>query len=145
MTSVVTLCILPNDTYPEAGTIAYPPLLPQSSFCCFSTLVFLLSSPLMEAYSLYPRFSNSHYGLVVKKPLANAGDAGLIPGSGRFPEEGNGNPLQYSCLENPLDKGASCPWGHKELDMTERLHSLNGPLVFPTLFNLSLNLAIRST
>ena len=59
--------------------------------------------------------------------------------------EGNGNPLQYSCLENPLDKGASCPWGHKELDMTERLHSLNGPLVFPTLFNLSLNLAIRST
>ena len=106
MTSVVTLCILPNDTYPEAGTIAYPPLLPQSSFCCFSTLVFLLSSPLMEAYSLYPRFSNSHYGLVVKKPLANAGDAGLIPGSGRFPEEGNGNPLQYSYLENPTDRGA---------------------------------------
>ena len=80
-----------------------------------------------------------------KVSVYNAGDLGLIPGSGRFPEEGNGNPLQYSCLENPLDKGASCPWGHKELDMTERLHSLNGPLVFPTLFNLSLNLAIRST
>ena len=41
---------------------------------------------------------------VVKNPLANAGgerDAGLIPGSGRFSGEGNGNPVQYSCLENP--------------------------------------------
>ena len=36
----------------------------------------------------------------------NAGDLGLIPGSGRSPGEGNGNPLQYSCLENPLDGGA---------------------------------------
>ena len=39
-------------------------------------------------------------------PLANAGDAGLIPGSGRSPGEGDGNPLQYSCLENPTDRGA---------------------------------------
>ena len=36
----------------------------------------------------------------------NAGDLGLIAGSGRFPGEGNGNPLQYSCLENPMDGGA---------------------------------------
>ena len=36
----------------------------------------------------------------------NAGDLGLIPGLGRFPGEGNGNPLQYSCLENPMDGGA---------------------------------------
>ena len=35
-----------------------------------------------------------------------AGDTGSIPGWGRFPEEGNGNPLQYSCLENPMDRGA---------------------------------------
>ena len=35
----------------------------------------------------------------------NAGDLGLIPGLGRSPEEGNGNPLQYSCLENPMDGG----------------------------------------
>ena len=35
----------------------------------------------------------------------NAGDLGSIPGSGRFPGEGNGNPLQYSCLENPMDGG----------------------------------------
>ena len=47
--------------------------------------------------------------LVVKNPLANAGDvrdSGLIPGSGRSPGEGNGNPLQYYCLENPMDRGA---------------------------------------
>ena len=36
----------------------------------------------------------------------SAGDAGLIPGSGRPPGEGNGNPLQYFCLENPMDEGA---------------------------------------
>ena len=46
---------------------------------------------------------------VVKNPLANAGDvrdAGLIPGLGRSPGGGHGNPLQYSCLENPMDRGA---------------------------------------
>ena len=42
-------------------------------------------------------------GSVAKNLLANAGDVGLIPGSGRSPGEGNGNPLQYSCLENPVD------------------------------------------
>ena len=45
-------------------------------------------------------------GLVVKNLLADAGDASLIPGSGRSPGEGNGNPLQYSCLGNPTDRGA---------------------------------------
>ena len=40
------------------------------------------------------------------KVSANAGDLGQIPGSGRSPGEGNGNPLQYSCLENPTDGGA---------------------------------------
>ena len=46
---------------------------------------------------------------MVKNPPANAGDAGdmgSIPGSGRSHGEGNGNPLQYSCLENPMDRGA---------------------------------------
>ena len=41
-----------------------------------------------------------------KVSACNAGDLGLIPGFGRSPGEGNGNPLQYSCLENPLDGGA---------------------------------------
>ena len=39
-------------------------------------------------------------------PPANAGDVGSFPGSGRSPREGNGNPLQYSCLENPMNRGA---------------------------------------
>ena len=43
-------------------------------------------------------------GSVVENPPANAGDAGSIPGSGRSPREGNGNPLQYSCLRNPMDR-----------------------------------------
>ena len=41
-----------------------------------------------------------------KESACNAGDPGLIPGSGRSPGEGNGNPLQYSCLENSMDEGA---------------------------------------
>ena len=45
-------------------------------------------------------------GTVVKTPPANAGDAGWIPGSGRSPGGGNGNPLQYSSLGNPVDRGA---------------------------------------
>ena len=45
-------------------------------------------------------------GSVVKNPPANAGDLGSILGSGRSPGEGNGNPLQYSCLGNPMDRGA---------------------------------------
>ena len=47
---------------------------------------------------------------------ASAEDAGLIPGLGRCPEGGSGNPLQYSCLENPLDRGA---WSRRESDITE--------------------------
>ena len=45
-------------------------------------------------------------GSVIKNLPANAGDSGLIPGLGRSPEEGNGNPLQYSCLQSPMDRGA---------------------------------------
>ena len=46
---------------------------------------------------------------MVKNPPANAGDMSLIPGLERFLREGNGNPLQYSCLGNPMDRGAR--WG----------------------------------
>ena len=45
-------------------------------------------------------------GSEVKASACNMGDLGSIPGSGRSPGEGNGNPLQYSCLENPMDKEA---------------------------------------
>ena len=44
--------------------------------------------------------------LVTKSPPANAGDAVLIPGLERSPGDGNNNPLQYPCLENPMDRGA---------------------------------------
>ena len=61
-------------------------------------------------------------GSVVKNLPANAGDAGSISGLGRCPGGGNGNPLQYSCLENSMDRGAwRAPWGHKESDTTEWL------------------------
>ena len=56
---------------------------------------------------------------MVKNLLANAGDASSIPGVGRVPGEGNGNPLQYSCLGNPMDRGAWRVTVHgvaKELD-----------------------------
>ena len=61
-----------------------------------------LSILYMVVYMLlcFPRSS------VGKESACNAGDPGLIPGLGRSPEEGNGNPLQYSCLENPMDRGA---------------------------------------
>ena len=60
-------------------------------------------------------------GSAVKNLPANAGDAGLISGSGRSPGEGNDNPLQYSCLGNPMDRGAWWATGHgvtKESDVT---------------------------
>ena len=56
-----------------------------------------------------------------KESACNAGDTGLIPGSGRSPGEGNGHPLQYSCVENPHGQGSleSCSPCVAESDMTE--------------------------
>ena len=53
-----------------------------------------------------PHFKHFSSGSEDKASACNAGDLGSIPGSGRSPREGNGNPLQYSCLENPMDGGA---------------------------------------
>ena len=63
-------------------------------------------------------------GSVSKEPACNVGDLGSIPGLGRFPGEGHGIPIQYSHLENPMDRGAwwaTVHGGPKELDMTEQL------------------------
>ena len=63
-----------------------------------------------------------------KDSASSAGDPGLIPGSVRSPGEGTGTPLQYSCLENPMDRGAwwaTSPWSRKESDMTQRFHFLS--------------------
>ena len=69
---------------------------------------------------------------MVKDTPANAGDTGSIPGSERFPGEGNGNSLTSSCLRNPMDRGAWWAIVHgvtKELDMTKRLYNDNSWLI----------------
>ena len=77
-------------------------------------------------YNWYTIYSTGFPGgLDGKESASNAGDLGSIPGLGRSPEEGSGNPLQDSCLENPHGQrsleGCS-PWGRKESDTTERLN-----------------------
>ena len=73
-------------------------------------------------------------GSVGKESACNAGDLDLNPGMGRSPGEGNGKPLQYSCLENPMDRGAWQATNHEvtESDTTEGL-SLTKFLYFSSL------------
>ena len=61
----------------------------------------MIISELVSVITIFPG------GSEVKASASNAGDPGSIPGLGRSPGEGNGNPLQYSCLENPMDGEAS--------------------------------------
>ena len=73
---------------------------------------------------LYPLRGTSQVALVVRNPTASVGDIrdlSSIPGSGRSPGGGHGNPLQYSHLENPMDRGAWRAMAHgiTELDRTE--------------------------
>ena len=90
-----------------------------------------LGSPALQADSLpaepqwYVYIVDFPCGSMVKNLPANARgirDVGSIPGLGRSPGGGHGNPLQYSCLENPHGQRSLAgygPWGHKELDTTE--------------------------
>ena len=86
----------------SVGRIPLPPLRPCS----------LLPSPppalrTMDVDYIDIRMSGaSLVAQTVKESISNSGDTGLIPGLGRSPGEGNGYPLQYSCLENPTDRGA---------------------------------------
>ena len=64
-------------------------------------------------------------GSEVKASACNVGDLGSIPGSGRSPGEGNGNPHQYSCLENPMDRGA---WWATAHGVTKRRTQLSNQL-----------------
>ena len=71
----------------------------------------------------WTRLSDCHFGgfpggLDGKQSDCNAEDSGSIPGSGRCPGEGNGNPLQYSCLENSMDRGA---WQLQPIDRVTEL------------------------
>ena len=78
-------------------------------------------------------------GSLIKNLPANAGDVGLIPGVGRSPGEGNGNPVQYSCLENPMYKGA---WwatifeASKDSDLTYQMNNNSNRMkrLFDNLF-----------
>ena len=73
------------------------------------------------------RWGASQVALVVKNPLADAGDRrdeASIPGWGRSPGEGNGNPFQYSCLENPMDRGAWWATVHRVTKSWTRLKQL---------------------
>ena len=63
-----------------------------------------------------------------KASVYNAGDRGSIPGKGRFPGEGNGNPLQYYCLENPMDRGAWQATVHGVAKSWTRLSNFTLPL-----------------
>ena len=86
-----------------------------------------------------PPFSTSQVAQMVKKNKnkktlpANAGDAGSVPGLGRSPEEGNGNPFQYSCQDNPMDRGAwwATVWGCRESELTA------GPLLYVSVLRLT--------
>ena len=84
-----------------------------------------------------------------KESACNAEDPGLIPESGRFPGEGNGNPFQYSCLVNSMDRS----WSHKELDTAKwlthfenktksfkKLYLYKEVIYFPCLWSLGTNL-----
>ena len=64
-------------------------------------------------------------GPVIKNPPDNAGDLGLIPGWGRSPGEGNGNPFHYSCLRNPMDRGTWWATVHRVPQRCARLKQLS--------------------
>ena len=81
-----------------------------------------------------------------KKSACNVGDLGLIPGLGRSPGGGHGNPLQYSCLENPHGQRSLesySPWGHKELDMTEQLSTAHRRDIWSWKKNETVSLCVK--
>ena len=84
-------------------------------------------SPFLDLYfKIYILiFENMSYlgGSVGKESACNAGDAGLTPGLGRSLEGRHGNPLQYSCLENTMDRGAWCCKESDESEVTEHTHT----------------------
>ena len=84
-------------------------------------------------YSSFSYSFNFPGGSNGKESACNAGDLNLIPGLGRAPGEGNGYPLQYSCLENSMDRGAWLGyslWGCKKSDMTEKLSLFSFSITF---------------
>ena len=102
-----------------------------SSYSFLSYLLKICDTPIKCGGRWILRKGTSPVAQRVEESTCNdgdTGDVGSIPGLGRSPGEGNGNSLQYSCLENSMDRAAwcCCPWGHKELNMygsaTEHKH-----------------------
>ena len=110
------------------------PLSSGSSICTFGfqteNLISLAPSVSLSGETQFKQ-KYTQVALVVKNPPANAGhvrNSGSIPESGRSPGRGHGKPLQYSCLENPMDRGAWLalrPKGHKELNTMEVICELS--------------------
>ena len=93
------------------------------------TLIPFQSIRVNMGLTVFQGFPSSSDG---KESACNAGDLGLIPGLGRFPGGGHGNPLQYSCLENPHGQRSLAgysSWGHKEPDTTGRLSTHHNSLL----------------
>ena len=86
---------VPGALFPKSGANGWPPEAKASCGSPFPAML-LAASPFMN----FPGGSEG------KASACNVGDLGSIPGLGRLPGEGNGNPLQNSCLENPMDRGA---------------------------------------
>ena len=89
----ISITIIKNDIYAPKGGETHLPPLPALTF---------EKEFLSQRLHLRPSIKCCSVG---KESVCNAGDLGSIPGSGRSPGERNGNPLQYSCLENPMDRG----------------------------------------
>ena len=93
----------------------------------------VLNSLSFSSLEVFSGWAQKRCSGLVKNLPADAGDAVFVPGSGRSPGGGNGNPLQYFCLENPMDQRSlegSSPWGLRESDTTEPLsmHTHTYPL-----------------
>ena len=103
----------------------YPMCTWEECAFCISGWFIMLSSLFPYLFSVWLSSSFEYWSLqgfpggwVVKNLPANAGDVGLIPELGRSFREGNGNPLQYACLKNPMDRGTwmgYSPWGSKRV------------------------------
>ena len=75
------------------------------SISCISAVIFVISYLLLILSLVYSFANFLPGGLDGKESACNVADQGSVPGLGRSPREGNGNPVQYSCLENPMDRG----------------------------------------